>query len=79
MTTTKQSHEKGCRHTMGRKSIFDRAMTDAERKRRPRDRHRHRVEWAEDYPFNSDLREWEESAFEPPARKSADIIPLRAK
>lgn len=64
---------------MGRKPIFDRPMTYAERKRRSRELHRHRLGWPEDHPFNSEIKEWEASAFEPPRRKSAEIVPLTAE
>jgi hypothetical protein len=51
---------------MGRRPLFDRAMTGAERKHRWRERHRHRLPWEEQAELEG-LSKWEASAFEPSA------------
>jgi hypothetical protein len=52
-------------------------MTNAERLRRFRQRHRERLPWGEDRPFHPELAEWEASALEERPKAKAVVIPLR--
>ena len=51
---------------MGGKPIGDRAMTATERSRKFRARHRKRLPWAGDTPFNPEIAAWELEALAPP-------------
>ena len=64
---------------MGRRPIADRALTNAERKRRWRERHRERLWPEDDQAILDELREWEASAFDEPRKRTAQVIFMRGR